>query len=259
MGLFKKLFGEKPKKQQVFYANPDELMVKAYEQARDSFNYFWREVYWEYRRIVPAHQFAMVKVPFKEIANGEEVVEHMWINGIQFNGETITGELVNDPNHLQSVTKGHKTEISPSEISDWMLAIGGKTYGGFTVHAMRSQMQDGERQAHDSAWGLNFGDFNQVQVVYQQEAKPENLIEHPMCINMLPEMEKYLSNNPGELKHIDEGGNSMLHYEAIAGNSKFVEALLAKGIDASVRNKHGKTALDYGKELGWQNVVSLLS
>lgn len=257
MGLFKKLFGEKPEKQKVFYASPDELMNKAYEQARGSFKYLWRELYWEYRRIVPAHSFAMVKVPFKEITNGEEMVEHMWINNIEFNGETIKGELVNDPNHLTNVAKGHQTEIPISEISDWMLSIGGKTYGGFTVHAMRSQMSDGERQDHDNAWGLNFGDFNQIEVVHKQLENPDNLIEHPMCVNSIPQVEKFFSNNPDEMKKLDANGNSMLHYEAIAGNSKIIEVLLNKGVDTSVRNKLGKTALDYGKEMGWERVVEL--
>ncbi|WP_429827641.1 DUF2314 domain-containing protein, partial [Campylobacter concisus] len=28
-------------------------MQRAFEQARESFKYFWRELYWERRRIVP--------------------------------------------------------------------------------------------------------------------------------------------------------------------------------------------------------------
>ena len=42
----------------------NELMNHAFEQARSTFKYFWRELYWENRRIIPALDFAMVKVPF---------------------------------------------------------------------------------------------------------------------------------------------------------------------------------------------------
>lgn len=46
----------------------NKLMNRAFEQARSTFKYFWRELYWENRRIIPALDFAMVKVPFSKTA-----------------------------------------------------------------------------------------------------------------------------------------------------------------------------------------------
>lgn len=42
----------------------DEPVNRAGERARKTFKYFWRELFWERRRIIPALDFAMVKAPF---------------------------------------------------------------------------------------------------------------------------------------------------------------------------------------------------
>src|SRR5205807_192511 len=50
------------------FDDSDPEMQRAYEKARATFRYFWREVAWERRRIVPALDLACVKAPF---ADGE--------------------------------------------------------------------------------------------------------------------------------------------------------------------------------------------
>src|ERR687891_2755598 len=42
----------------------DPEMREACEAAQRSFKYFWRELSWEQRRIVPGLDMAMVKLPF---------------------------------------------------------------------------------------------------------------------------------------------------------------------------------------------------
>ena len=44
----------------------DPEMQHAYENARNTFRYFWREMAWERRRIVPALDMACVKAPFSD-------------------------------------------------------------------------------------------------------------------------------------------------------------------------------------------------
>lgn len=46
----------------------DEPVNRAGERARKTFKYFWRELFWERRRIISALDFAMVKVPFSKTA-----------------------------------------------------------------------------------------------------------------------------------------------------------------------------------------------
>lgn len=80
----------------------------------------------------------------------------MWVNDVYFDGERVCGVLVNDPNALSNVKNGDEVAVSLEQISDWMFAIEGKTYGGFSVQAMRKAMSQSERAKHDEAWGLNF-------------------------------------------------------------------------------------------------------
>jgi len=230
MGLFSRILGTKKKKAAsngIVYAQQDKRMQQASKEAQKNFKYFWRELYWEYRRIVPAHDFAMIKIPFEqEVADQDTLVEHMWINNISFNGETITGELVNEPQQLTNIKQGDRVERSISQIDDWMLSIQGEVYGGFTIQAMRVGMSGKERRKHDQAWGLDFGDPNEILVVSRQKEQPENLIEHPMSKNMAGKVRDFLMENPEEIKTIDGDGLSMLHREAIAGNRTNIEILL---------------------------------
>mgnify|MGYP000936217301 FL=1 len=243
MGLFKKLFGgddascedkgscERAARdleggcegkgsadgEPVFYADgEDEAMLKAFEQARKSFRYFWRELYWERLRIVPALSFACVKVAFSQELNGSTEVEHMWLSEVYFDGERVCGVLVNDPNVLNNVKNDEQVSVPLEQISDWMFAIEGKTYGGFSVQAMRKAMSQSERAEHDEAWGLNFGDPDVVLVAYKQQEHPQNLTEHPMSVNTKKNFEEFLRGYPDEITRTDDEGYTMLHHEAIA-------------------------------------------
>ena len=96
---------------QVFmFDNSDPEMQRAYEAARLTFPYFWREVAWERRRIIPGLDLACVKAAFsdgqKEHSDGAPSTEHMWFSDIDFDGECVDGVLVNSPNWVKSVKKG---------------------------------------------------------------------------------------------------------------------------------------------------------
>lgn len=49
-----------------FFDNADPEMQQVYRAAQASFRYFWRELSWERRRIVPALDMALVKLPFTD-------------------------------------------------------------------------------------------------------------------------------------------------------------------------------------------------
>lgn len=244
----------------IFFADGESTkMIDAFKRAQETFKYFWRELSWEYRRIIPGLDVACVKLAFTQKVDNETIVEHMWINDINFDGEKIYGILVNDPNELTNVNNGDEVEIPFDQISDWLFASQGKTYGGFTIHAMRSEMTEAERQEHDDAWGMDFGDFNDVQIVSDQKEKPENLIEHPMSINMKESLIEFLKTNPEEINKKDNFGYTFLHRETIAGNSTSVQVLIDSGADVNAKTHNGKTALDYAKQLTWEHLIPLLN
>jgi uncharacterized protein YegJ (DUF2314 family) len=242
----------------VFFADGENpKMIAAFKKAQETFKYFWRELSWEYHRIVPGLDVACVKLAFTQETDNETVVEHMWINDVNFDGENIYGILVNDPQELTNVNNGDEVQIPLNQISDWLFAIGGKTYGAFTIQAMRSDMSEDERASHDEAWGLDFGDFNDILIVNEQKEKPENLIEHPMSKNMKESLLDFVKNNPNEVTNQDQLGYTFLHREAIAGNSTSVQVLIESGADINAKTIHGKTPLDYAKQLNWEHLIPL--
>lgn len=243
----------------IFFADGENpKMIEAYKKAQETFKYFWRELSWEYRRIIPGLDVACVKLAFTQEIDGETVVEHMWINDVNFDGENIYGILVNDPDELTNVNNGDEIEIPVNQISDWLFAINGKTYGGYTIQAMRSEMDENERNQHDKAWGLDFGDYNDILVVNEQKEKPENLVEHPMSKNMRESLIDFVKSNPEEVFSKDELDYTFLHRETIAGNLTSIEVLLESGADKEVKTKSGKTALDFAKQLNWEHLIPVL-
>jgi uncharacterized protein YegJ (DUF2314 family) len=98
------------------FDNDDPEMQGAYRRARANFRYFWREMAWERRRIVPAMDLACVKVPFFDevgdgSAKGTPEVEHMWISEVNFDGQHVRGVLLNSPNWLKSVKEGDSARL----------------------------------------------------------------------------------------------------------------------------------------------------
>lgn len=233
----------------------DEPVNRAGERARKTFKYFWRELFWERRRIISALDFAMVKVPFFQDG---EICEHMWIDDIYFDGLYIYGVLNNEPGGLINVEQGESVCVPVGDISDWMFVCNGIPYGGFTVQAMRGQMTEEERTEHDTAWGIDFGDPGQILPVYEEKEHPENLEEHPMCRNCIDDFRQQLSQNPDFLHEQDEDGYTPFHHEAMAGNALMVQAMLEYGANPASKTSEGYTALDFARLTGWQNVADLL-
>ena len=262
MGFFEKILGKQidlGEQMPIYFVSSDEdYMQRAFEQARESFKYFWRELYWERRRIAPMLDYAMVKICFLDVINGEEVGEHMWVNDVEFDGETIYGTLVNEPDSVQNVKVGDQISAKFTDMSDWLFAIDGRAYGGFSVQAMRSRMQKDELAEHDAAWGLDFGDYNDILVVFEQKEHPENLIEHPMSKNMRGQVEQYIKAHPSMVADTDELGFTQLHHEALAGNLTIVNLLLENGANKNARTKSGKTAAELAKQIGWSEIAKVL-
>ncbi|MDR6569980.1 DUF2314 domain-containing protein [Chitinophaga ginsengisegetis] len=248
---------EKP----IFYSESDNPeMIKAFHKAQETFRYFWRELSWEYRRIVPALDLACVKIAFMQNVAHQTTpaVEHMWINEVEFDGDMISGVLINDPTELTNIKNGDFVEVPLSQVSDWLFSSQGDTYGGFTIQQLRSTMGEAERKEHDEAWGLNFGDYHNIQLVYGQKEHPEHLIDHPMSINMKDSLIKFLKEHPDEITNQNEAGYTLLHRETISGNRSSVEILLQLGADKAIKTNNGKTALDFAKQVGWERLVPLL-
>ena len=255
-------------------------MKRAVSTARKSFRFFWREMTWEYRRIIPGLDLAAIKAAFTDhddLASADDV-EQMWVNDVEFDGRTLRGTLINQPNELISVSQGDAVEISLREITDWMYASQGKVYGGFTVNHIRSEMSKAERKAHDAAWGLDFGDPAVTRFVppeyigrkppgflarllgrgeESQDAAEVAATEHPMAINMLDSM-KDAFRDRDNLVAADDNGLNVLHSMSLGGAARGVNVLIRLGADPTVETHHGDTAWRLAKRVGWKNVLKVL-
>jgi uncharacterized protein YegJ (DUF2314 family) len=235
----------------------DSAMGAAMRNARATFKYLWRELTWEYRRIVPALELSAVKAAFADDGGGDDDVEHMWLGDVGFDGDVIAATLLNAPNRLRSVREGERIVLPPDKLEDWMYVMDGRVYGGFTIQAMRLAMSPAERRGHDEAWGFEFGDPNQVPLVPGSSAEPD--AEHPMSENMAQKLAEAIDANPaGFLAQADEHGLTTLHSLALGGSAACVRVLLARGADPSRRTVSGKTARDLAERMGWPRVVELL-
>ncbi|MEB1530465.1 DUF2314 domain-containing protein [Xanthomonas sp. WHRI 7945] len=260
-----------------FVGGEDAAMQAAYVAARGTFKFFWREMSWEYRRIVPGLDMAAVKLAFATDAAGHDAppVEHMWVGDVQFDGDTVFGTLLNDPDHIASLQAGAAVAAPVAELEDWMYVIDGKVYGGYTIDAMRRGMAAAERAEHDAAWGLEFGTPGQVRLVPApkrglfagmlgrndgdgDDAAALSLREHPMSENMGPRIDEDLRGRPDAVHMLDEQGWTLLQRDALAGNYQPVAMLLQHGADPSLRNPLGRTALDLAQQMQWPRIMQLL-
>jgi uncharacterized protein len=233
-------------------SDPD--MQRAYEEARATFRYFWREIAWERRRIVPALDLAAVKAPFRDDApagGDAPEVEHMWLSDIDFDGELVTGVLMNTPGWVRSIQEGDTARIPIGGISDWMYAVDGVVYGAYTVNVLRSRMGAEERREHDEAWGLDFGDPLRVRVAEQED--------HPMAESMAPSLRDHLAKNPSVVSATGHNGWTLLHQDASAGSAPTVRVLLEAGADPNAAADNGMTPLQLAQALGWRSVAELLA
>lgn len=253
------------------FDDSDPQMQEAHEKARANFKYFWRELAWERRRIVPGLDVASVKAPFSDGPESKKPeAEHMWLGEVDFDGKVISGEILNTPNWLQSVKQGDRARVAIAQISDWMYVQLGDVYGGYTVNLLRSRMGGRERAEHDAAWGLNFGDPNTVYAVPEQKAsggffsrlfggaKSTEIGEHPMSENAAPAFRQQLQEDPSTVNTKDDRGWTYLHQQALAGSLATVTILLECGADINAVTDHGMTALQLAKSLGWEKVVAVL-
>lgn len=257
-----------------FFKEDDPEMQRANENARATFRYFWRELSWERRRIVPGLDLACVKAPFSdgESSTGAEdapQVEQMWMSDVDFDAQYVSGVLLNQPNWLQTISQGDSARFALGQITDWMYVISGEVFGAYTVNLMRSRMGRKERQEHDAAWGLDFGDPTKIRVVPEPKqgggllknwfgARPADDQEHPMSEGMAAKLKEQLAKQPELLSSKDDKGRTFLHQEALAGNAATVKVLLAAGADRNAKTDRGLTPLALAKSLRWDKVVALL-
>ncbi|MBX2865456.1 MAG: DUF2314 domain-containing protein [Leptolyngbyaceae cyanobacterium MAG.088] len=234
----------------IFHEGDDSEILQASQKARETFRYFWNQVALDFNRIIPALELACVKAPFSDdIDNPQSPVEHMWIDQINFDGINVYGVLLNTPNSLTSLSQGDEVQIPIGNVSDWLCVLDGKVNGAHTIQVTRGRMAVAELQDYDQAWGQDFPPPDTV-LIPEHNGEFEDKIA-----NLLSEQ---IAKNPAILTATYDGGQTLLHLEALHGREPSVKVLLEQGAIRTMRCDRGWTPLDYAQSLEWTNIIQLL-
>jgi hypothetical protein len=145
---------------------------------------------------------------------------------------------------------------------------------------MRSRMSPAERNAHDQAWGLDFGDPQAIRTELTRGLQSERgllsrllsgraptpdpggqktFADHPMCLNMLPKIEGQLQADSSIATATDGRGWTLLHSESLAGNLGVVRLLVRYGAPIGAQTPDGRDAAALARSIGWDELASYLS
>jgi len=68
--------------------------------------------------------------------------EHIWFSPTKIEGDSFTGTCANDPIGIPDLKLGDIRTVDRSEVSDWMMLIGQKCWGGYTIRVLDERDPD---------------------------------------------------------------------------------------------------------------------
>ena len=79
-------------------------------------------------------------------------VEHIWFEPSEITDTEITGTCGNDPAKVAGLKYGDTRTFKRSELTDWMILVGDKCYGGYTIRVL-------VKMEPENAPPMTFADF----------------------------------------------------------------------------------------------------
>jgi uncharacterized protein YegJ (DUF2314 family) len=90
-------------------------------------------------------QYFLIKAKF----TAGDVVEHIWVADLRYDGSVFHGVIANDPESIPGLRFKQPVEIQLEQISDWMFVQDGKLVGGYTSRVLRKRMTAQQRRELD--------------------------------------------------------------------------------------------------------------
>ena len=91
-------------------------------------------------------QYFLIKGKF----TAGDVVEHIWVADLRYDGSVFHGVIANEPESIPSLRFKQPVEIQLAQISDWMFVQDGKLVGGYTSRVLRKRMTAQQRRELDA-------------------------------------------------------------------------------------------------------------
>ena len=102
-------------------------MIQAIAKAQEKIPYFLEN--WNKN----PDALVSVKIPCKTSTGSKE---HIWFEPVSIDGEQITATCGNNPQDVPNLKLGDSKTVPLKELSDWMIIVENKCYGGYTLQAM---------------------------------------------------------------------------------------------------------------------------
>ncbi len=209
MGIFKKLFGKKSKKEKLileredqpdvhYIADENDRMNWAMEKARLTLHYFKSSI------ATPREDQFYFSVKAKIEENG--IIEHIWLGEPSYDNDgNFYGIVGNEPADISNIALGQKIGVTENEVSDWMIIENARLIGGYTIRAIRDGLTEEEIPEFDQSLGMIIDegedhflvDFNTPEgaILSIEEAYNENDLSKAIaCKNFRKEAEFMLSD-----------------------------------------------------------------
>jgi len=120
----------------VEYSDADVEMTAARDAARASYPQFMA-AFRASSRAEQANNF-LVKVGLDRSVGG---LEHIWVDSLRLEGDTLVGALANEPQYLPGLHRGSPVTIDTARISDWAWVGPEGMYGNFTTRVMLDDIE----------------------------------------------------------------------------------------------------------------------
>lgn len=105
-----------------------------------------------------AGAYVSVKIPI----GVDPEIEQIWLESpVRFNDGAFHGTIGNEP-LLPEFSLGDPISVPVSEISDWMVVVDGRLYGGFTVLVTRSHLSPEQQAQFDAMVPFEVPDMAQL-------------------------------------------------------------------------------------------------
>jgi uncharacterized protein YegJ (DUF2314 family) len=112
----------------------DPEMIAAIKTAKETFGFF--ESNWE----TMESDGCSLKLALTTSDGG---LEHIWFSPTSIQGNEITGECANDPVNVPGLKFGDTRTVTRNDLSDWMIVVGNKCYGGYTIRVLAKRDPEG--------------------------------------------------------------------------------------------------------------------
>ena len=128
LALFNASCGTDEKKDKVIHVDSEDIkMNQAIKAAKKSLDFFFNN----YKTMKNDGYSLKFSIP-----TDNNDTEHIWFNPKAVDGDEITAQCANDPDNVSNLKAGDIVKLNKKDISDWMIIVGDKCYGGYTIRVL---------------------------------------------------------------------------------------------------------------------------